>query len=117
MGRLQNIKANRYQRQIRVRSTICGDEVRPRLCVHISSKYIRAQVINDKQGQTLVFVSTLKRKTQESLVKQASWVGQEIAIRCKKLKIEKVVFDRRWRSYRGRLDALAQAARKQGLKF
>ena len=117
--RLTNIRANRQQRRRRVRSSIRGSAKRPRLSVAISHKHIRAQVIDDDRGRTLAEASTLKQPApaKQPLGQRAAIVGEALAGECSKAKIKQVVFDRGWRTYHGRLRNLAEAARKEGLKF
>lgn len=108
---------NRDLRKIRTRSHIQGTEKRPRLSVFISHKHVNAQLIDDRGGQTLAYVSTVGAKVDGSLKAKAEWAGTEIAKQAQKRKIKQVVFDRGKRIYRARLNALAEAARKNGLEF
>ena len=116
-SRLQKIKANRQQRQRRTRTRVQGTGQRPRLSVNITSKHIRVQVIDDQKSQTLAAASTLKQNLKGSLTEKAALIGKQIAANCQKKKISQVVFDRGRRAYHGRLKALAEMARKEGLKF
>lgn len=104
-------------RRRRVRARVTGTAQRPRLNVHISLQHITVQVIDDTKGQTLAAVSTVGREVKGSLTEKAAWAGQEIATMAKKAKVKQVVFDRGGRLYHGRLDALAAAARQNGLEF
>lgn len=105
-------------RKNRVRATISGTAERPRLTVTISNRHINAQIINDEKHTTLVSVTTVGQKaTGNTMVERASWVGTEIAKKAKAAKIKKVVLDRNGRIYHGRIQALAEAARKSGLEF
>ena len=101
----------------RTRAKIHGTAERPRLSVNISNKHIIAQVIDDDKGATLAYATTVGSKQKGSKTELAAYVGAEIAKKAKKAKIEKVVFDRGSRLYAGRLSALADAARKEGLEF
>jgi len=101
----------------RTRAKIHGTAERPRLSVNISNKHIIAQIIDDDKGVTLAYATTVGSKEKGSKTELAAKIGSEIAKKAKKAKIEKVVFDRGSRLYAGRLSALADAARKEGLEF
>lgn len=107
------------RRKKRVRAKIFGTKERPRLCVFRSLKHIYAQLVDDEKGNTLASVSDFKLKTKKKLkkIEIAKEVGRLIAKKAKELKIEKVVFDRRSYKYHGRIKALAEGAREEGLKF
>jgi large subunit ribosomal protein L18 len=105
------------RRRARVRSRISGTPERPRLTVSITNKHITAQVIDDTQGKTLAYATTVKTDTKGTMTERAESIGKAIASDAKKHKISKVVFDRAGRLYHGRLQALAEAARKEGLEF
>lgn len=108
---------NRALRKNRVRSRVVGTADRPRLTVTISNKHVSAQIIDDAKGHTLVAATTVGSKAEGSIADQAALVGSDIAKKAKKAKITKVVFDRNGRQYAKRLNALADAARKEGLEF
>ncbi|MGN1379897.1 MAG: 50S ribosomal protein L18 [Bacilli bacterium] len=108
----------RIRRHARVRKNISGTSEAPRLCVYRSNKAIYAQVIDDTKGITLVSSSSLELKLKNGgNIEAASIVGKDIAEKCKKAKIKKVVFDRGGFLYHGRVAALAEAAREAGLEF
>ena len=116
----------RERRKLRIRKKVSGTEVRPRLTVFRSARHIYAQVIDDASGRTLAFVSTLSRDLREAnakaekktkKVEQATQVGALVAKACLSKDIKQVVFDRNGYKYHGRVSALADAARKAGLKF
>jgi len=112
----------RIRRHERVRAKVKGTPERPRLCVFRSLNHIYAQVIDDTRGNTLASASTLDPGLKDSLTgktkkAQAELVGQLVARRAKEKGIEAVVFDRGGYKYIGRVQALADAARKEGLKF
>jgi large subunit ribosomal protein L18 len=119
------MNANRAQQRIRrkkrVRRKVSGSEERPRLSVFRSAKNISAQIINDELGQTLVSVSTytkdLKGNKDNGNIKGAKALGKMIAQKAKTQKIVQVVFDRGGYLYHGRVKALAEGAREEGLKF
>ena len=104
-------------RKNRVRSTVSGTAERPRLTVTISSIHVSAQIINDVAGKTLAAATTVGTKAKGTLTEKAAIVGKDIAAKAKKAKVTAVVFDRNGRRYAGRLKALADAARKEGLEF
>ena len=101
----------------RTRAKIHGTADRPRLSVHISNLHITAQIIDDDKGKTLAYASTVGTKISGSMTEKAAKIGEEIGKAAKKAKIEKVVFDRGSKLYAGRMSALADAARKEGLQF
>ena len=107
----------RLRRHARVRKTISGTEEMPRLNVFRSNKEIYAQVIDDVKGVTLVSSSSKNLKVNGGNTEGATAVGKDIAEKCKNKKIEKVVFDRGGYLYHGRVEALAEAARENGLEF
>ena len=108
---------NKSLRKNRVRSRVSGTAERPRLTVTISNLHVSAQLIDDVAGKTLVSATTVGSKLKGSKTELAAKIGEEIAKKAKKAKINAVVFDRNGRRYAGRLSALADAARKEGLEF
>lgn len=104
---------------LRVRKKIKGTGSRPRLSVFRSLKYIYASLINDESGKTLFFASEKEIKGIKKLSKKekAEKIGELIAKKALKKKISRVVFDRGGYKYHGRVKALAEGARKAGLKF
>ncbi len=118
MNRFADKIRNQKLRKNRVRAIVSGTTERPRLTVHISNRHVSAQLVDDTKHLTIASVSTVGRKADKiSLTESASWVGSEIANKAKKAKISSVVFDRNGRLYHGRVKALAEAAREQGLEF
>lgn len=117
MNKLASKLLNHRLRKNRVRSHIHGTEARPRLTVFISNMHVSAQVINDDTKETIASATTVGSKQDGSMTEKATWVGTEVAKRAKKAKVSAVVFDRNGRQYAGRLRALAEAARKEGLEF
>ena len=118
----------RYRRHRRVRAKISGTANIPRFCVFRSNQHIYAQLINDENGSTLESASDLKIKIPKTESKEkeqplkgkiliAYNVGQLIAQKAIKSKIKKVVFDRGGYKYHGRVKALADGARQEGLEF
>lgn len=117
MSSLAKKLLNKSLRKNRVRSKITGTAERPRLSVTISNKHLSAQLIDDIKGHTLAASTTVGTKQTGTMQELAAWVGTDIAKKAKKAKIATVVFDRNGRRYAGRLNALADAARKEGLEF
>ena len=113
-------KLERARRHARVRTKVSGTAERPRLCVYRSNSNLYAQIIDDESKTTLVSASSLDKDlkiTNGGNVEAAKLIGSEIAKRAKKAKITKVVFDRGGYLYHGRVKALADAARENGLEF
>lgn len=118
MSRLKTISHQELQRKLKVRSSIIGTSDRPRLTVFISNRHITAQIINDHNQKTLIYVSTVGKKNRtETMTKQATELGAELAKKAETIKVSKVVFDRGSRLYHGRIKAFADAAREGGLEF
>jgi large subunit ribosomal protein L18 len=112
----------RLKRQIRVRKKVKGTTERPRLNVFKSSRHIHAQIIDDISGVTLVAASTISPDIKSDLaysgnVEAAKKVGAAIAKKAIEKNIVSVVFDRNGFLYHGRVKALADAARENGLSF
>lgn len=101
----------------RTRAKIHGTAVRPRLSVHISNMHIIAQLIDDDNSKTLAYATTVGSNMTGTKTEKAANIGKEIAAKAKKAKIKSVVFDRGAKLYAGRMSALADAARKEGLEF
>ncbi|WP_053361329.1 50S ribosomal protein L18 [Bacillus sp. FJAT-27251] len=112
--------ATRRKRHARVRSKISGTEARPRLNVFRSNKHIYAQLVDDVNGVTLASASTLDKDLNfdsTSNLDAAVKVGELVAKRAVEKGISEVVFDRGGYLYHGRIKALADAARENGLQF
>ena len=108
---------NKVFRANRTRAKLHGTATRPRLSVHISNLHIIAQLIDDDSGKTLAYATTVGNKLTGTKTEKAAMIGKEIADKAKKAKIKAVVFDRGAKFYAGRMKALADAARKEGLEF
>jgi large subunit ribosomal protein L18 len=122
MDKAKEKRLARQRRHARVRKRIYGTVERPRLSVFRSLKHIRAQVIDDTLGHTLVAASTLDSEVRSELggkdkSAQAAVVGDVLAKRAQAAGITNVVFDRGGYKYHGRVKSLADAARKAGLDF
>ena len=113
----------RERRRLRIRRKVNGSGERPRLSVFRSAKHIYAQVVDDAAGTTIAHASTLSPVVREALgdsskkLDAAKKVGESIAKALLAKGIDKIVFDRSGYLYHGRIRALADAARKAGLKF
>ena len=106
----------------RIRSKVKGTTIKPRLSVFRSNEHIYAQIIDDTLGKTIVSSSTLDKEVRSSIessspCEASKIVGKSIAKKSLANKIDAVVFDRGGRLYHGRIKALADAAREEGLKF
>ncbi len=117
MSRLAQKNNSAMRRAGRVGARIHGTAERPRLAVYISNLHVSAQIIDDDKGVTLAAVSTVGKKSTGTMTEKAKLVGTEIGAKAKKAKITKVVFDRSDRKYHGRVKALAEAVRAEGLEF
>ena len=110
----------RLMRHARIRSKISGTSEVPRLSVFRSNKQIYAQIIDDEKKSTLVSASSLDKSLKlenGGNIEAAKAVGKLLAEKAKKAKITKVVFDRGGYLYHGRVQALAEAARENGLEI
>ncbi|HXE31874.1 MAG TPA: 50S ribosomal protein L18 [Terriglobales bacterium] len=107
----------RQQRQRRARMRFAGTPERPRLSVFRSLNQIYAQVIDDQNGHTLAAASSRTLGQSGGNLAAAKAVGQAIATAARAKGIQAVVFDRAGYPYHGRVKALAEAARAEGLQF
>ncbi len=112
----------RMKRHLRIRKNIVGTNERPRLNVFRSSKHMYAQLIDDVNGHTLVSASTLDEEVKENIkqganIDAATLVGALVAKRAQEKGYKIVVFDRSGYLYHGRVKAVAEAARENGLDF
>ncbi len=112
-----NKSISRKRREKRVRAKISGTANRPRLCVFRSLNYIYAQIVDDKNGKILACADSRKMKGAKNNIETAARIGEEIAKIAVAKKISEVVFDKRGYKYHGKVKALAQGARKEGLKL
>ncbi len=117
MIKKESKNVSRVKRHEKIRRTLSGTSETPRLCVFRSNNGIYAQIIDDVKGVTLASASSLELKLKANNIETASAVGKDIAEKAKKAKIKTVVFDRGGYLYHGRVKALAEAARENGLKF
>ena len=108
------------QNKKRYLKKIVGSPEKPRLSVFRSHKHIYGQLIDDQDGCTLVFSSTLNKNLQiinTSDKKAAYAVGQNLAKKATEKNITTIVFDRGNRPYHGRIRSFAEGARSEGLIF
>ncbi len=115
-----NRKEVRRKVHRRIRRKISGTAERPRLAIHFSNQHVYAQVIDDVAGKTLVAASTLDKEVEvggSANKAAAEKIGALVASRAKEAKIEQVVFDRGGFVFHGKVKALADAARENGLQF
>ncbi|MCD6148819.1 50S ribosomal protein L18 [bacterium] len=117
----KNKKEKRYRRHKRIRAKINGTSDIPRLCVFRSNNHIYAQLIDDQKGVVISAASDKEIKkdkgSKKGKTELAFETGKLIAQKAKKRKIERIVFDRAGYKYHGRVKALAEGARKGGLRF
>ncbi|MBU0634611.1 MAG: 50S ribosomal protein L18 [Candidatus Omnitrophica bacterium] len=115
------MKIARLKRHKRIRRKVFGTKIKPRLCVYKSLKNIYAQLVDDEQNNTLLTCTTLAKEVKDKSkgvnIKTAILLGEIIAKKAKEKGIEAVVFDRSGYLYHGLIKALAESARKNGLKF
>jgi len=124
MNRSKKRIIERARRAERVRKKIMGTSERPRMCVRRSLKHIYAQIIDDNSGKTIVQVGSRgKEFSQKTSGKEltktdiSKMVGEMLAEMAKEKGVTSVVFDRKGYIYHGRIKALAEAARSNGLVF
>ncbi len=122
MDSLKQKKARKSRLRRGIRKKIKGTAEKPRLVVFRSNKRIYAQVIDDYKASTLVSASSLDQEVREQVsemtkTEAAKVVGQKLAERAYENDINRVVFDRNVYLYHGRIKALADGAREQGLNF
>jgi large subunit ribosomal protein L18 len=113
-------RVSRLRRHARLRKKISGTAQRPRLVVHRSAKHIHVQLVNDLTGTTVAAASSIEadvRGLEGDKKARSVRVGQLIAERAKAAGVDSVVFDRGGYTYGGRIAALADAARENGLSF
>ena len=120
---------HRARRHKKIRARIAGNSKRPRLCVFKSNQHVYAQLIDDQANKTIGLMSDFEIKTKKTSIKDKDGkelkgmvavcyeVGQKIGDLAKEKGITEIVFDRGGYQYHGRVKALADGARAQGLKF
>jgi large subunit ribosomal protein L18 len=119
MNRLEHKKVKRARRKAHIRKRVAGTAERPRLTVYRSARYIYVQAIDDSKGCTLAAVSNKEKALAQvkSTVAGGAQLGELIGQRLKEKSIASVVFDRNGYAYHGVVQAIADGARKAGVKF
>ncbi len=119
----KKIRKNETQkRHRRIRVNLSGTAEKPRLAVYRSNKHIYAQLIDDVKGVTLLSASSVEGELKEKLahggnIEASKELGKAIAEKAKEKGIKQIVFDRGGKIYHGRIAAIAEAARENGLEF
>lgn len=122
MDKNREKRRSRLKKHIRVRKKVSGTKECPRMCVYRSARNIFCQLVDDDAAHTLIGVSTRDKEFRAQTqwggnVKAAELLGKLVATRALASGINKVVFDRAGYQFHGRVKAVADAARKGGLKF
>lgn len=122
MAKFQSRYHARVKRHRRLRNKVAGTLERPRLCVFRSSEHIYAQLIDDQTGRTLVAAATNEKAFRSKVgsdrpLVQARVIGEVLAERAQERGVTQAVFDRGGYRFHGRVKALAEGSRAQGLKF
>ena len=123
MDQAQKRRYRHNRSHLRVRKKVAGTEIRPRLAVYKSLKYIYAQVIDDAQGVTIAQANSndqeisVNLKGGKSSREAAKLVGETVAQRAKDCGVKTVVFDRGGYVYHGKVKDVADGARSKGLQF
>ncbi len=114
-----NSYKKRLVRKLRTRKKVNGTTERPRLSVFRSLNHIYAQIINDENGNTLIQANSLEIKNNKAATKTevAAEVGVLLGQRAKEKKVKQLVFDKNGYKYHGRIKALADSVRKEGVQF
>ncbi|MBI3814690.1 MAG: 50S ribosomal protein L18 [Nitrospinae bacterium] len=111
---------NRLARKNRIRKKIKGDSERPRLTVYKSLKHIYAQVIDDAEGKTLAYASTMGKEFKDKMkaaknMEAAKLIGELIAEKAIQKGIKRLVFDRNSYLYHGKVAAIVTKVREKGI--
>jgi large subunit ribosomal protein L18 len=115
-------KSARWKRRRRVRKKLFGSPEMPRFCVYRSNRHVYSQIIDDTVGRTMVSASTMDKELRGDLkmtgnMEAAVKVGKIVAKRAVEKGIQRVAFDRNFYLYHGKVRALADSAREEGLQF
>lgn len=117
MNKNKKAQVLKLRRHKRVRSIVVGTKERPRLSVYFSLKHSYTQLIDDEKGNTILSASDKELKSRGKNIKIAEELGKLLAEKMKEKKISKIVFDRGSKQYHGKIKALADIIRAQGLEF
>ena len=119
MKKIDEKQRKRLQRKRHIRKRLFGTAERPRMTVFRSNRYVYVQVIDDDKGETLAAVNNRQKENiaLKTNVENAEKLGELIGARLKERSVETVVFDRNGYKYHGVVKAIADGARKTGLKF
>jgi len=119
MDRLKKKQKQKIRRKRHIRKTVHGSADRPRMTVYKSNRHIYVQVIDDDAGHTLASASNVEKENRalKTTVEVAGKIGDLIGKRLKEKKIDTVVFDRNGYRYHGIVRAIADGARKTGIKL
>ncbi len=120
--KLSSNAQRKVRRKRRIRKKVFGTKEKPRLTIYKSLKHFYAQIIDDIEGKTLVFVSTNEKQFKEKHkscknLEAAKELGKALGKKAKEKKIERVVFDRNAYKYHGKIKAFADVVRESGIKF
>lgn len=114
------VKIKNQKKQIRknrVRAKVSGTSLIPRLSVHFSNQHVVAQLINDEKGETIIYMTEKNIKKTGKSVEITKELGIVFAKEAVNKKIKKIVFDKGFKKYHGKVSAFADALRGGGLKF
>ena len=119
MRKLQEKLRKRTQRKNHIRKKVYGTKIRPRMSVFKSNKHMYVQVIDDEAGHTIASASTIEPENKELglCVEDGEKLGTIIGERLKEQGVKEIVFDRNGFHYHGIIKAVAEGARKSGIKF
>jgi len=109
----------RLKRKASIRKRVSGTAARPRLSVYKSNRHTYVQAIDDATGRTLASASNLEKDHRDirNVVADLGRLGELIGVRLKEQSVESVVFDRNGAKYHGKVKAVAEGARKAGIRF
>ena len=119
---MNNKELGRIRRHKRIRKKLLGTEERPRLCIYRSLQNLYVQVIDDVKAHTLFSFSTTDKEFKKSITggtkkEKSGKLGEFYAEKLKTKGIKKIAFDRSGYKFHGRIEALAESLRKQGIEF